>query len=152
MALFQNLTQPNVYLSHEQFREKRGAWAIIPIIEEVYRDLTDDKTKFVVLLEANTHVNLSVLLKYLSQEDHQKVRNIVCDIDRKLNFNLFFTLLLQEQYFGYPIYDKEATITHHFSFFQNPSQFKYPLLSAGVVFTVSLWKRWVLVNYNMNFG
>uniref|UniRef100_A0A336M264 CSON010663 protein n=1 Tax=Culicoides sonorensis TaxID=179676 RepID=A0A336M264_CULSO len=113
-----NLTKPNVYLTHETYRLKRGAWAILPIIRDVDQDLIRGNSKWILILEPNCHVNISILLKYLSHEDYEKI-----------------------QYFGYPLYDKEATITHHFSFFQNPSQFKYPLLGAGVAMTVTLWKR-----------
>lgn len=96
ICLFQSLTQPNVYLSHEVFKRKRGAWAIIPIIEDVHRDLIREKTKFVLLLEPNSNVNLSILLKYLSQQDYQKVREfliftvLLYGTKQEINFQFIF--------------------------------------------------------------
>ena len=45
---------------------------------------------------------------------------------------------------GYSLYDREATIIHHFAFFRNPSQFHYPFLKAGVSFSIPLLNRSVI--------
>lgn len=49
----------------------------------------------------------------------------------------------QELYFGYPLYDRDATIIHHFAFFENPSSFVYPLFKAGLIFSIPLLKKLV---------
>lgn len=78
------------------FKRKRGAWAIIPIIEDVHLDLIREKTKFVLLLEPNSNVNLSILLKYLSQQDYQKVREFLLftvlyyGTKQEINFQFIF--------------------------------------------------------------
>lgn len=50
---------------------------------------------------------------------------------------------MQDIYLGYPLRDSEATIIHHFAFFENPSWFLYPLFRAGVAISVPLLKKWV---------
>lgn len=49
--------------------------------------------------------------------------------------------IFQEAFIGYPLMDKEATIIHHFAFFENPSWFLYPFLRAGLAITVPLINR-----------
>lgn len=49
--------------------------------------------------------------------------------------------ILQDTFLGYPLRDSEATIIHHFAFFENPSWFQYPLLRSGVAFSIPLLKK-----------
>ncbi|KAL7046074.1 hypothetical protein ACKWTF_002467 [Chironomus riparius] len=42
---------------------------------------------------------------------------------------------------GYSLYDREATIIHHFAFFRNPQQFHFPYIRAGVAFSIPLLNR-----------
>lgn len=57
--------------------------------------------------------------------------------------NYPFWHLFQMAYYGHALYDAEATIVHHFAHYKNPTWFPYPMLSAGVVFTGALLRRWV---------
>ncbi|KAG5678071.1 hypothetical protein PVAND_007773 [Polypedilum vanderplanki] len=112
-------TKPNIYLSHEVF-EKSNSWAIVPILIDILNQLITPQTKWLLLCEANSVINLRKLLQRLSEEDEK-----------------------QAVYLGYPLYDREATIIHHFAFFRNPSEFKYPFLKAGVAFSIPLLNRLV---------
>lgn len=49
--------------------------------------------------------------------------------------------LFQDTFLGYPLRDAEATIIHHYAFFENPSWFQYPLLRSGVAFSIPLLKK-----------
>jgi hypothetical protein len=59
-----------------------AAWAIIPALEEIYRAVNADdgmettsiRTKWLVLCEEQTQVNLTSLMANLKAENHQKVR------------------------------------------------------------------------------
>lgn len=50
----------------------------------------------------------------------------------------------QDHFLGYPLNDKEATIVHHFAFFENPSWFLYPLFRAGVALSMALLTKYVI--------
>lgn len=62
-----------VYLSHEKF-PKHGAWAIIPIIEDIHRELIRKNTKWLIVLEPASRISLEHLLVALAKEDFTKVR------------------------------------------------------------------------------
>lgn len=66
----------NVYLSHEVF-EKSNAWAVIPILIDILNQLIKPQTKWFVLCEANSVVNLGKLLLSLREEDEMKVFGII---------------------------------------------------------------------------
>jgi hypothetical protein len=51
---------------------------------------------------------------------------------------------VQETFLGFPLFDRDATIIHHFAFFNNPSSFHYPYVRAGVAFSVPLLHRSVI--------
>lgn len=61
---------------------------------------------------------------------------------------LFFSLFthsicfIQEWFIGHELFDREATIVHHFAFHHDPSSFKYPLLDAGVLLSWPAVKRY----------
>lgn len=80
--------------------------------------------------EAGEHVAFSTFHSFCQ---HRSMQN--------LNVILFYFLKMQDIYLGYPLRDSEATIIHHFAFFENPSWFLYPLFRAGVAISVPLLKK-----------
>ncbi|XP_058061833.1 beta-1,3-glucosyltransferase [Anopheles bellator] len=104
----------NVFLSHELFPGHDGAWAITPILRHVRAALLK-ATRWLIVCEEQSHVNVSLLARHLAKEDYR-----------------------EKLFLGYPLYDREATIIHHFAFFKNPSGFRYPYVRAGVALTVPL--------------
>ncbi|XP_055546325.1 beta-1,3-glucosyltransferase [Wyeomyia smithii] len=112
------ISSDNVYLSHEIFADHEGSWAITPILKHIRASILKAShagTRWLIICEENSHVNVSLLAHHLGKEDYR-----------------------QELFLGYPLYDREATIIHHFAFFKNPSSFLYPYLRAGVAITVPL--------------
>lgn len=73
------------------------------------------------------------------------IRNLVviAPLHRQQLMNYPLWRLFQMAYYGHALYDAEATIVHHFAHYKNPTWFPYPMLSAGVVFTGALLRRWV---------
>ncbi|XP_053693637.1 beta-1,3-glucosyltransferase isoform X1 [Sabethes cyaneus] len=115
----------NVHLSHELFADHEGSWAITPILKHIRASILKAShagTRWLIICEENSQVNVSLLAHHLSKEDYR-----------------------QELFLGYPLYDREATIIHHFAFFKNPSSFLYPYLRAGVALTVPLVDRLIQV-------
>ncbi|XP_055857771.1 beta-1,3-glucosyltransferase [Episyrphus balteatus] len=105
----------HVHVLHEIFNHP-GDWTFLAVLPKLTTsNLIKSNTKWIVLCEDRSLIQLKPLIDNLSQEDYTK-----------------------EQYFGYPLYDQEATIIHHFAFFENPRWFAYPMLQAGVIFTVPL--------------
>lgn len=72
-SLFQS--RPNVYLSHEVF-SKSNAWAITPILIDILNQLIKPQTRWFVLCEAGSVVNVRNLLENLSKEDDTNVSGI----------------------------------------------------------------------------
>uniref|UniRef100_A0A182QFF1 Fringe-like glycosyltransferase domain-containing protein n=1 Tax=Anopheles farauti TaxID=69004 RepID=A0A182QFF1_9DIPT len=108
----------SVYLTHELFPEREGAWAITPILGHIRAALhksTHRTARWLIVCEEQSHVNVSLLAHHLASEDYR-----------------------EKLFLGYPLYDREATIIHHFAFFKNPSSFLYPYLRAGMALTVPL--------------
>lgn len=60
-------TRPNVYLSHQVF-DKSNAWAITPVLIDILNKLIKPQTKWLVLCEANSMVNMEKLLEKLAME------------------------------------------------------------------------------------
>ncbi|XP_037042574.1 beta-1,3-glucosyltransferase [Bradysia coprophila] len=110
------LKPPQIYLTHETFNH--GSWAITPLLVENLRKIFTSETKWLILCEDQSGVDLTALVDNLNKEDFSA-----------------------EAFMGYPLMDKEATIIHHFAFFENPSWFLYPLLKAGVAITIPLLNR-----------
>ncbi|XP_055589271.1 uncharacterized protein LOC129741554 [Uranotaenia lowii] len=109
---------PNVHLSHELFEDHEGSWAITPILRRLRASIlrtTSFQTRWLIICEENSHVNVSLLVHHLAKEDYR-----------------------QDLFLGYPLYDREATIIHHFAFFKNPSSFLYPYLRAGIALSIPL--------------
>lgn len=161
---------PNVYLSHEAFA-KSNAWAITPVLIDILNQLIKPHTRWFVLCEASSMVNLGKLLSSLDVEDDTKVRTkliwkfsicrmLAISFQKFINLNFwvetklklfllycenalktFLLKYLQEVYLGFPLFDRDATIIHHFAFFHNPSTFHYPYVRAGVAFSIPLLNR-----------
>jgi hypothetical protein len=66
-------TKPNVYLSH-QVLKKSNSWAIVPVLIDIVNQLIKPQTKWLLVCEANSAINLEKLLKCLEKEDETKVR------------------------------------------------------------------------------
>lgn len=64
----------NVYLSHELY--KSNSWAITPILIDIINQLIKPQTKWFLLCEANSVINLKKLLSHLDAEDETKVKNL----------------------------------------------------------------------------
>lgn len=115
----------NVHLSQEIFADHEGSWAITPILKHIRASILKAShagTRWLIICEEDSHVNVSLLAHHLGKEDYR-----------------------QELFLGYPLHDREATIIHHFAFFKNPSSFLYPYLRAGIALTVPLVDRLVQV-------
>ncbi|XP_075151353.1 beta-1,3-glucosyltransferase [Haematobia irritans] len=80
-------------------------------------ELITHLTRWIVFCEESTSVNVRLLMQGLTLENHT-----------------------QPLFLGHPLYDREPTIIHHFAFFENPKWFPYPMLRAGVVFSMPLLK------------
>lgn len=65
-------SMPNVYLSHEVF-SKSSAWAITPVLIDILNQLIKPHTKWLVMCEASSMVNLGKLLTNLEAEDETNV-------------------------------------------------------------------------------
>ncbi|XP_055916522.1 beta-1,3-glucosyltransferase [Eupeodes corollae] len=105
----------HVHVLHEILNHP-GDWTFLAVLPKLTTsNLIKSNTKWIILCEDLSLIQLKPLIDNLSQEDYTT-----------------------EQYFGYPLYDQEATIIHHFAFFENPRWFHYPMLQAGVIFSVPL--------------
>uniref|UniRef100_T1PKK8 Fringe-like glycosyltransferase domain-containing protein n=1 Tax=Musca domestica TaxID=7370 RepID=T1PKK8_MUSDO len=80
-------------------------------------ELITNLTRWIIFCEETTSINVRQLLARLTDENHK-----------------------QPLFLGHPLYDREPTIIHHFAFFENPKWFPYPMLGAGVVFSLPLLK------------
>ncbi|XP_073823069.1 beta-1,3-glucosyltransferase [Musca autumnalis] len=80
-------------------------------------ELITNLTRWIIFCEERTNVNVRQLLQRLTNENHK-----------------------QPLFLGHPLYDREPTIIHHFAFFENPKWFPYPMLGAGIVFSMPLLK------------
>ncbi|XP_019871728.1 beta-1,3-glucosyltransferase isoform X4 [Aethina tumida] len=109
-------SHPIVHLSHSDFPHP-GGWTILPLIPRL-ANLHKGNSSWIVFLEDRTKVNLNVLLDKLIQYNSDK-----------------------EIWVGHALYDKEASIIHHFAFYDNPSYFKYPNVASGFAMSVALVKR-----------
>ena len=65
-------TTPNVYLSHQTF-DKNSEWAITPILIDIMQQLIKPKTKWFILCDTNSVINLKSLLIDLDNEDYKTV-------------------------------------------------------------------------------
>ncbi|XP_008198455.1 beta-1,3-glucosyltransferase isoform X2 [Tribolium castaneum] len=108
--------KPVVYFSHKDFPHV-GHWTILPLIPQLYA-LHKDNTSWFFFAEDRTKVNLANLRKALSKYDSNK-----------------------PLWLGHSLHDMEATIIHHFAFYDNPNQFKFPNPASGIAVSANLLKR-----------
>ncbi|XP_013114966.2 beta-1,3-glucosyltransferase [Stomoxys calcitrans] len=94
---------------------------------EIGEELITHLTRWIVFCEDTTSVNVRLLMQRLTLENHT-----------------------QPLFLGHPLYDREPTIIHHFAFFENPKWFPYPMLRAGVVFSMPLLKSIADIFSNRN--
>lgn len=47
----------------------------------------------------------------------------------------------KELFLGHALHDQEATIVHHFAFFENPTVFRYPTFRAGIALSWTMVRR-----------
>jgi UDP-glucose:O-linked fucose beta-1,3-glucosyltransferase len=108
-----------VFLTSELFEAEIGAWAITPIFKHIKKSIIkSEKIKWLVICEELTRVNVSLLVHNLGKEDASL-----------------------DQFLGSPLFDKEATIIHHFAFFKDPTKFLYPYIRAGIALTIPFIER-----------
>ena len=91
-----------------------GAWAILPIISAIKDEYKDKKA--VLFCDEESRVNLDKLMVKLGEAG---------DFSRPI-------------FLGRGLRDKDATIIHHFAFYNNPSSFAYPDFSACFVLSLSM--------------
>nr|CAD7427739.1 unnamed protein product [Timema monikensis] len=104
---------PVVHLVHEEFPHP-GAWTVLPLLPRL-NSLHGANSSWVIFCESHTKFNLPILLALLSKFDETK-----------------------ELWLGHGLWDREATIVHHFASLQH---FKYPHIASGVVFSAAILQR-----------
>ncbi|KAL1494728.1 hypothetical protein ABEB36_010277 [Hypothenemus hampei] len=110
------LNKPKIYVSKEDFNVP-GDWTLTPLISPIL-NITQPLTEWIILLEERTQISVELLLNTLRQYDFTK------DI-----------------WIGHALHDKEATIVHHFAFYENPTFFKYPNIGSGIALSIPLLKK-----------
>ncbi|XP_017023814.1 beta-1,3-glucosyltransferase [Drosophila kikkawai] len=106
-----------VHVMHELF----NYWTLLDALPHLQSQtsLVSKRTEWIIWCQHNTQVaSLRDLLKHLRYQDHDELA-----------------------FYGHALYDSEATIIHHFWHYKDPRWFPYPMLSAGLVFTGSLFRR-----------
>ncbi|XP_052223352.1 beta-1,3-glucosyltransferase-like [Dreissena polymorpha] len=105
--------KPTVYLTHKKWPNKMGLWTIFPLLEKLQE--TSSVTKWVLVCEEETRVDLGKLQTFLQQYDP-----------------------LEDWFIGHGLEDKEATIIHHFA---PPNKLKFPDFAAGFILSFPLINR-----------
>ena len=49
-----------------------------------------------------------------------------------------FLIWVQAVWLGHALHDNEATIIHHFAFYEDPQKFKFPNLGSGIAISTNL--------------
>ncbi|XP_053693649.1 uncharacterized protein LOC128741695 isoform X2 [Sabethes cyaneus] len=65
----------NVHLSHELFADHEGSWAITPILKHIRASILKAShagTRWLIICEENSQVNVSLLAHHLSKEDYRQ--------------------------------------------------------------------------------
>ncbi|XP_063925749.1 beta-1,3-glucosyltransferase isoform X1 [Zophobas morio] len=108
--------KPIVHLSHRDFPHV-GHWTVLPLVEKLH-DLHGENSSWVFFVEDRTRVNLGVLSEVLNEYDPSKA-----------------------VWLGHALHDNEATIIHHFAFYEDPQKFKFPNLGSGIAISTNLLQR-----------
>ncbi|XP_049324905.1 beta-1,3-glucosyltransferase [Astyanax mexicanus] len=107
---------PDVVFLHE-LSEYGGNWGILPALPLLAEGYCWSSS-WIFFLEEETIVDLDRLLQVLSRFTSGR-----------------------EWFLGRALYDKEATIIHHYAFSEEPSAFSYPDFTAGWALSCPLVKR-----------
>ncbi|KAJ8912929.1 hypothetical protein NQ315_017259, partial [Exocentrus adspersus] len=108
--------RPVVHLSYQDFPIV-GGWTVLPLIPRL-SNLHRENSSWIFFLEDRTKTRLNLLTEILEKYDP-----------------------LEEIWIGNALHDNEATIIHHFAFYENPKYFKYPNMASGFAFSTALLKR-----------
>lgn len=112
---------PKIFLTHEHFSQIKGSWTIFPIISDLHHAISQQSNhissinKWIIFCDDQSQVNLEKLLNALESETRQ--------------------------FLGHKLFDREATIIHHFARHMDPTSFHYPLLSAGFIMSHKLLQQ-----------
>ncbi|XP_055295645.1 beta-1,3-glucosyltransferase [Sitodiplosis mosellana] len=146
--------QPKIILSHETFNSI-GSWAITPILASSIeyidniilssRNLNAAATEATASARKANALPVNVTATAPPPEASQTKWLILCEDQSIVDLKALINNLQNEDYtkkkfLGYGLRDAEATIIHHFAFFENPSWFLYPLFRAGVAISIPLLK------------
>jgi len=114
-AKHHNLNEPVVHLSHLDFPHA-GGWTITPLIPKL-TNLHSTNSTFIIFIEDITRIRFNLL--------HELLANIANHHD-------------EDVFVGFALRDTEASIIHHFAFFDDPQSFKYPNTASGFALSTSL--------------
>lgn len=82
---FSQFPPPQIYLTHETFNH--GSWAITPLLAENVRKILTVETKWLIICEDQSGIDLKALIDNLNKEDFSAVS---CGINkRKMSFITF---------------------------------------------------------------
>lgn len=105
-----------VYLSHRDFSHV-GSWTIFPIIPEIVHR-HGDETKWIIFCTDVTRFDYKNLEKTINNYDSN-----------------------QDLFIGRGLHDREATIIHHFAFFEDPTSFLYPNFGSSFLISYKLLRK-----------
>lgn len=83
---FLQFKPPQIYLTHEAFNN-HGSWAITPILAENVRKILTVETKWLILCEDQSGIDLKALIYNLNKEDFSVVS---CGITSETSFIINF--------------------------------------------------------------
>ncbi|XP_065173510.1 beta-1,3-glucosyltransferase isoform X2 [Atheta coriaria] len=104
--------RPVVHISHLDFPHV-GAWTFLPLISPLL-EVHQTKATGVLFLQDHTVLDLRRFADVVAKYQHQV------------------------RFVGYALHDNEASIIHHFAFYEDPTRFKYPNLASGFYMTTEL--------------
>lgn len=82
---FPQFQPPQIYLTHETFNH--GSWAITPLLGENIRKILTVETKWLILCEDQSGIDLKALIDNLNKEDFSAVS---CGINKwEMSFIIF---------------------------------------------------------------
>lgn len=91
---FPQFKPPQIYLTHETFNH--GSWAITPLLAENVRKILTVETKWLILCEDQSGIDLKALIDNLNKEDFGAVS---CGINKwKMSFHLHFSFHILFRY------------------------------------------------------
>ncbi|XP_072380974.1 beta-1,3-glucosyltransferase [Diabrotica undecimpunctata] len=127
---------PVIHISNKDFPDIDG-WIFSPLFPKL-TDLYSNNAYWIFFLQDYTNIKVENILEVFEKYDHN-----------------------EEIWFGDALFDKAATIIHHFAFYENPTFFKYPNVASGFAISISLLRklseRWtdnklLSSNFNIDSG